>query len=107
MAAITLSEAFGSTATLNAGVLTVNLTDFTTHGLDGANPTPSEILTAILLRLIAVQPSNAVDDIERGVVIGTPFKTFSRNEAQLEYQYPFSVYVPITLPELDPDNVVG
>lgn len=107
MPAITLTEAFGANATLAAGTLTITIADLASNGLNGPTPTAPEILTAILLRLKGTQPSNALEDAERGIVIGDPFKTISRNETQLEYQYPYSVFVPINIPALDPDDVVG
>lgn len=107
MAAITLQEAFGSNASLTSTSLTIQLSDLASAGLNKPNPSASEILTAIVLRVINSQPSNASEDTERGIVIGTPFMSISRNDSQLERQYPFSIYTPLNITALDPDEVVG
>ncbi len=107
MAAITLAQAFGANAAINAGVLSITIADFADVGLSNASPSASELLTAILLKVRASQDSTSQEDIERGVYIGDPYNTISRSDTQLERQYPFSVFTPLNISALDPDDVVG
>lgn len=107
MAALTLAQVFGANASLSAGVLTVNLADLVATGLTDTSTSPSEILTAIVLNVKNNQSATAADDTEVGVVVGDPYRMISRSDTQLETQYPLSIYTPLNISALDPDDVVG
>lgn len=107
MAALTIPEVFGSSASVTAGVLSISLADFTAIGLTGATPTASEIFTAIMLRLVSQQTTGSIDDVLVGVYIGEPFISVVRTNTQLERQFPVSVFTPFSSSTLDPDDVVG
>lgn len=107
MAAVTLQEVFGPSATLTGGVLSITIADFTGVGLSAASTSAADIYAAMMLRLKSVQPTDAADDTTRGVVVGsTDFKTISRNDTQLERQYTLSFYTPLNISAFDPDDVV-
>lgn len=107
MAAITLSQAFGANAAINAGVLSITLSDLASTGLTPSSTSPAEIFTALILKLQSSQSSTSQDDATVGIYVGTPFNTISRNDTQLERQYPVSIYTPLNITALDPDDVVG
>jgi len=107
MPAITLAQAFGSNASISGGVLSIPLADLASVGLSKASPSASEIFTALILRIRAAQGATTQEDIEVGIFVGDPFLTISRNDTQLERQFPVSVYTPLNIPVLDPDDVIG
>lgn len=107
MAALSLSDIFGTNATLNNGTVTFELSDLADSGLDADTTKPSSILAALILNLKANQSSDATDNAEVGIVIGDSFKMFARDDSQIEYQYPVSIYAPNDVPALDPDDVIG
>lgn len=109
MAALTLTQLFGASATLSAGTLTINTADFSAVGLSGASPEPADLAAALLLHWKANAPTDATNDPTVGVVVGDSFKAFTTRGTtqQIEYQYPVSLYVPDTTTSLDPDSVVG
>lgn len=101
---LTLTQVFGPSATLAAGVLTVDVTEL--YQLDDPAATPSQIIAALIMGLKAIQPSNATEVPTLGIVVGDPYSTISRNDSQLERQYPVGIYTPISISALDPDDVV-
>jgi hypothetical protein len=102
--ALTLTQVFGPSATLTAGILSVDVTEL--YQLDSTTPSPTQILAALILGIKAIQPSSATEDVSLGIVVGDPFSTISRNDTQLERQFPVGIYTPISISALDPDNVV-
>ncbi|MGG6237229.1 hypothetical protein ACQ4N7_01210 [Nodosilinea sp. AN01ver1] len=108
MPAATLSQVFGANASISSGTLTVSLADFTDVGLTPTSTSPTEILTAILLKLKANTPTDAAtNDKDWGITIGDPFISVVRDNEQLDTQYPVSIYRPFANPTLDPDDVIG
>jgi len=108
MPAATLQQFFGANSTLSSGTLTVDLNDFADVGLTPTSTSPTEILTAILLKLKANTPTDAaLNDKEWGITIGDPFISVVRDNEQLDTQYPVSIYRPFSSPTLDPDDVIG
>lgn len=107
MAALTITQVFGASATLSAGTLTIDLADFTGTGLDPATTKASSILSALIINLKSIQSSTASEDTDVGVVVGDKYRMIARNDTQLEEQYPVSIYRPIAITDLDPDEVVG
>lgn len=107
MPALTIPQVFGAGASITGGVLSIPLSDLAAVGLNGVTPTASEIYTAIMLRLVSQQTASSLEDIEVGVYIGEPFLTVSRGNAQLERQFPVSVFTPFNAATLDPDDVIG
>lgn len=107
MPALTITQVFGASAAVSGGVLSIDLSDFSTVGLTNATPTASEIFTAILLRIISQQTSTSQEDTEVGVYIGEPFISVVRSNTQLDRSFPVSVFTPFSSSTLDPDEVVG
>lgn len=102
---LSLAQVFGPSATLTGGVLTCTVTEL--FQLDDPAATPAQIVAALIMGLKAIQPSNASEIATLGIVVGDPFSTLSRNDTQLERQYPVGIYTPINITALDPDDVVG
>lgn len=107
MPAATLQQFFGASATLVGGNLTIDLDDFADVGLSNTSTSAAEIFTAILLKIKANTPTTAADDVLWGVIVGDPFLSIVRDNAQLDTQFPVSVYKPFNSSTLDPDEVVG
>lgn len=107
MAAVTLTEIFGSGATLNAGTVTFTTAGLAASGLTAGSTNPSEILAACVLNLKNVQGATASTDVTRGVVVGdTEFKSIVREDTQLERQLTLNFYTPLVIGAFDPDDVV-
>lgn len=108
MAARTLADLFGASASLSGGVLSITLGDFSGVGLDNASPDPTDIAAALILYWQSTQATDADTDPTNGLVVNNEFKSFlTRGDSpQIEYQYPVSLYVADTTASLDPDNVV-
>ena len=103
---LTLAQRFGTGATLSGGTLSVNITNLT--GLTSATATPDQIFAAMILHNKAIQPANAADDATVGVTIDDPFKSFSRNDTQVQHSYSVNLYESAgAIAALDPDNVVS
>jgi len=113
MAALTLTQQFGTNASISNGVLSITLADLAAVGLNGSSPSPADIAAALVLLWKANQGSSASDDPTVGVVVAESFvsKQFvSRGTtnpvAQIEYQYAVSIFTPDSTSALDPDSVV-
>lgn len=106
--ALTLTNLFGANASLSGGVLSITLSDFSGIGLDGTDPSASDIAAALILNWKANQGTDADQDPTIGVTVGDEFRSFlTRGEqAQIEYQFPVSLYVIDNSSALDPDDVV-
>lgn len=104
--ALTLAQRFGTGATLSGGVLSITITNLT--NLTSSTATADQILAAIILHNKAIQPTNALDDATNGVTIDDPFKSFARNDTQIQHSYSVSLYESAAAGgPLDPDNVVS
>lgn len=103
-----ITQRFGTNASVTGGVLSIELTDLATVGLDAASPSADQIFAALILLNLANQPVGAADDISVGVTVEAGFKSFlDRNgTTQLERQYTCSLYTPDTTGDIDPDDVV-
>lgn len=103
---LTLDERFGTGASLSGGVLSITITNLT--GLTSSTASADKILAAIILHNKAIQPTNAADDATNGVTIDDPYKSFARNDTQIQHSYSVNLYESAgSLGALDPDNVVS
>ncbi len=103
---LSLAQRFGAGSTLSGGVLSITITNLS--GLSSATASPDQILAAIILQNKAIQPTNALDDATNGVTIDDPFKSFARNDTQIQHSYSVNLYESAgSIGALDPDNVVS
>ena len=106
---LTLEKCFGASASLSNGELKIKLNDLSTGGLDGADPSPPQILSGILLAFQAAQGEGAEDNPTIGITVQDFGKTFANRGgiSQLSYQKLVTFYVNDTTEDnLDPDEVV-
>ncbi|MGP1387663.1 MAG: hypothetical protein ACTS2F_29265 [Thainema sp.] len=103
---LSITQRFGASATLTAGVLSVTITELA--NLDDPQASADQILAAMILHSKAVQPTNALDDATVGVTIDDPFKSFARTDTQIQHSYSVNLYeVASGAGALDPDDVVS
>lgn len=109
----TLVNMFGASAAFDDVAKTVtfdldDLTSITDTALvtaanidDWADP----IAAALVLQWKAANVDNTNPD--DGIYVGDPFKSFETRgeESQISFNYNVAVYIPDTVPELDPDLV--
>ena len=109
MPELTIQQRFGTNATLSAGVLTIQLSDLTSVGLDASSPTSSQILAALVLLSKGNEPINAADDPTIGATIADPFKSFVVRSGtdQIQHQYSINLYETDNSTNLDPDNIIS
>lgn len=109
----TLVNLFGASAAFNdvAKTVTFDLDDLTsitdTSLITAANVDDwaDPIAAALILQWKAanVDNTNPAD----GIFVGDPFKSFESrgDQEQISFNYNVSIYIPDTVPELDPDLV--
>lgn len=108
MPALTTAQLFGPNAVLSSTTLTITLADFAGIGLNGANPTATDVMAALIIRQLSQMPSNAADDTDVGYRVEAGFVpySFARGNTQFEHPYSIYFYTPASGTSLDPDSVI-
>lgn len=105
----TLIQLFGARATRSGNIITINLADFASTGLNVAlNPSPSKALAAYL-KWLRTSTKPMAEDATAGVVAdsfdATRSFTTRNNVAQIQNPITFNIFTPDTTREFDPDAV--
>lgn len=108
-----LTDLFGAGATFSDANKTVtfdldDLTSITDTSLITAgniNDWADPIAAALILQWKAANTANTSPD--DGIYVGDPYKSFETRggEEQISFNYNVAVYIPDTVPQLDPDLV--
>lgn len=111
MAALTMAQLFGTHSVLNTetGMLTIQLSDLSDVGLTKDQPTATQILTALILKLrAAIKMPDCINDRSVGMTITDPFKLFLTrgSENHTGYQFDLTIYTVDQVPSLNSDDVV-
>lgn len=109
----TLTTMFGTGATFNdvAKTVTFDLDDLTsltdTSLITAANidDWADPVAAALILQWKTANAANTNPD--DGIYVGDPYKSFETrgDQSQISFNYTVSVYIPDTVPDLDPDLV--
>lgn len=105
-----LSELFGTTATVSAGNLQIDLSELATlHGFDGAiaSITPAQIFSLLIKQAESTTADKTLDPAY-GVTITRSFDSLTERgaESHIAYSYSCNLYALNTAVTLDPDSVV-
>lgn len=105
----TLQDLYGASATSTGTTITFDYSDFASTGLDGANPTPSQIMAAHLKWLVETL-TPAIEDATAGIAPDTfqQDKNFVTrgNEPQIAQPFTLLAYRPDSTATFDPDDVL-
>ena len=103
----TLTDLFGSSASLSGGVLSITLADFVK--LNDTTPSATQIAAAIL-EYWATSTTSLTDDNTAGIVAATfqPSKAFvtRNNVSQIEQGFTINTYRADTSASFDPDDII-
>jgi hypothetical protein len=105
-----LSDLFGTSATVTAGTLEIDLTELaTTHGFDGAigTITPGQIFAMILMQA-KTNTADKTTDPTYGVTVETGYDSLSvrGTASHIASGFTVNVYSPNPNATLDPDSVI-
>lgn len=108
MAAPTLTQLFGSSATRSGSTITIDFANFT--DLDNpATATPAQCLAAYLAWLVTAT-ANKTEDPDWGIAAGAFQDSYAfttrGNEVQIQQTYSINAYFSNPITNLDPDDVV-
>lgn len=112
--ALSLQQLFGPNASQVGDDITIKRTDFTSVGLNGTDPSASQVFAGLLKRAATTLNTDAIrNDPTNGVTASTfqQGKSFvSRGqdedqELQIVYPITLNVYTTDTVNDFDPDNV--
>jgi len=105
---LTTAQAFGTSANLSGGTLTIYLADLAAQGLDTPDAA-AKIIAALIKRWNELTNDKGFDPAY-GIVVGNPSRQSVTRSGQnhISYSYSVRLYTLDSAPETpDPDNVIA